>query len=208
MKFKWVLLSVLTTLSASLPAQKLTNIEVQPQGVYATIRVESQNRTMKQLYDPKTRSATVDTIFQNFSSYNPPVMYIFSQALFYGGEKDAAVQWYFYAHLQARFDAEICADESAKQGILILEENMRPVLGEYIQKHPTESDKSASMALVLFEKIEPSYDRRWINLHGLGSFAGVFGDSVPANPKLSVDAILWPSIKSNIIKEFKSKHHL
>ena len=77
----------------SLKAQEVKNIAVKPTGVYAEIDIDGQNRMMQLLYEPKTRNASIDTIFNNITHYNPPVLYLFSQALFLNGEKESAVQY-------------------------------------------------------------------------------------------------------------------
>lgn len=207
MKKKFNILATLVIIAIThLQAQQVTNIEVQPQGMYAEIRIDDQNRTMKQLYDLKTRNATVDTIFNNIPHYNPPVMYLFSQALFLNGEKEAAIEWYLYAQLQAMYDANLCADNTAKQAVMILEENSRPVLGEFLKKNKKMVKDDVVKTLALFSELPTDYDRRWINLHGLDSFAGAFGDTIKTTPKLSVDAEMWPKVKEITISQFRKMH--
>jgi len=185
----------------NLQAQQVTN-----KGVYAEIRIDDQNRTMKQLYDVKTRNATVDTIFNNIGHYNPPVMYLFSQALFLNGEKESAIEWYLYAQLQAMYDANLCADNTAKQAVLILEENSRPVLGEFLKMNKKMVKDAVVKIVALFSELPTDYDRRWINLHGMDSFAGAFGDTITTTPKLSAEAEMWPKIKERTIREFRKMH--
>ncbi|HEY6914710.1 MAG TPA: hypothetical protein VI413_08540, partial [Paludibacter sp.] len=108
-----MILAGLVLLGFGLKAQEVKTIEVKPVGVYAEIDIDGQNRMMKQLYDPQTRNASVDTIFNNITHYNPPVLYLFSQALYVNGEKESALQWYLYAQLNAMYDAARCADTSA-----------------------------------------------------------------------------------------------
>jgi len=192
-----------------LRAQEVTKIEVKPVGVYAEINIDGQNRMMKQLYDPKTRNSAVDSVFNNLWNYNPPVLYVFSQALFLNGEKNSAIEWYLYAQLNAMYDAARCADNSAKQAVLILEENVMPMFGDYLKQNKTMEKNSAEKALALFDKLQPNYDIRWINLHGVGAFMGVFNEEAPKEtPKLTEDKVLWPMLKSNVIKEFTASHGL
>ena len=188
-------------------AQEVKTIEVKPVDVYAEIKIDEQNRMMKQLYDPQTRSASVDTIFNNITHYNPPVLYLFSQALFANGEKDPAVEWYLYAQLNAMYDSERCADNTAKQAVLILEENIRPTVGTYMKKNKTLEKESAEKVLMLFEKLVPDYDIRWINLHGMGAFSGAFGEETPKEKQiLTENVLLWPAMRTKVLKEFKELH--
>jgi len=204
-KFKMIL-PCLLLLAFTMNAQETKTIVVKPMGVYAEIDIDGQNRMMQQLYDTLTRNASVDTIFNNITHYNPPVLYLFSQALFLNGEKDSAVQWYLYAQLNAMYDAARCADNSAKQAVEILEERTRPTLDDYMKQNKPLVTASAGKVLQLFKSLQPDYDIRWINLHGMGAFAGAFGEEVPKEtPQLTVDKLLWPGIEKNILKEFADR---
>jgi hypothetical protein len=205
-KFR-ILLTGLVLLTFSLKAQEVKTIEVKPVGIYAEIDIEGQNRMMKQLYDPQTRNASVDTIFNNITHYNPPVIYLFSEALFVNGEKESAIQWYLYAQLNAMYDAARCADNSAKQAVMILEERFRPTLDEYMKNNKNTITTSAEKSIDLFKKVQSDYDIRWINLHGINSFEGAFGEELPKEtPKLTEDKLLWPSMKAKVLKEFAKIH--
>ena len=202
-----ILLSGLALFALTLQAQNIKNIEVKPVGIYAEINVERQNHMMQLLYDTKTRNAAIDTIFNNIGHYNPPVIYLFSQALFLNGEKDSAVEWYLYAQLNAMYDAARCADNTAKQAVLILEERTRPTLEKYMKQNKKKVTESAGKVIQLFKRLKTDYDIRWINLHGLDSFAGAFGDELPKEtPKLTEDKLLWPGIEANVLKEFAATH--
>lgn len=201
-----MILPCLLLLAFTMNAQETKTIVVKPMGVYAEIDIDGQNRMMQQLYDTLTRNASVDTIFNNITHYNPPVLYLFSQALFLNGEKDSAVQWYLYAQLNAMYDAARCADNSAKQAVEILEERTRPTLDDYMKQNKPLVTASAGKVLQLFKSLQPDYDIRWINLHGMGAFAGAFGEEVPKEtPQLTVDKLLWPGIEKNILKEFADR---
>ena len=205
-KFKMILAG-LVLLGFGLKAQEVKTIEVKPVGVYAEIDIAGQNRMMQQLYDIKTRNASVDTIFNNIMHYNPPVIYLFSQALYMNGEKDPAVEWYLYAQLNAMYDAARCADNTAKQAVLILEERFRPTLEEYMKQNKTKVTESAKKVIYLFKNLKTDYDIRWINLHGMGAFAGAFGEELPKEtPKLTEDKLLWPAMQTKVLKEFAVLH--
>jgi hypothetical protein len=197
------LLIFLILISLSIQAQKVETIEVKPTGIYATIDDDRQNQMMQRLYDPATRATAVDTIFNNITDYNPPVMYLFSQALYLNGEKQPAVEWYLYAQLNALYDANRCADNSAKQAVTILESKTFPVLKDYILQHKESYVQTVDKVILLFSKLAPTYDHRWINLHGINSFTGVFDDKPDTTAVLSVDRLLWPKIKEETIQQFR-----
>jgi len=203
---KIILVVCLAMLVISLKCQEVKNIAVKPTGVYAGIDIDGQNRMMQQLYDIKTRNASIDTIFNNITHYNPPVLYLFSQALYLNGEKEPAVQWYLYAQLNAMYDAARCADNSAKQAVDILEERIRPTLEDYMKQNKPMVTESAQKSIELYKRLQSNYDIRWINLHGLGAFDGFFGEETPKKtPQLTVDKLLWPGIEKNVLKEFAER---
>ena len=204
-KFKMILPGLLL-LAFAMKAQETKTIVVKPMGVYAEIDIDGQNRMMQQLYDTLSRKASVDTIFNNITHYNPPVMYLFSQALFMNGEKKSAVEWYLFAQLNAMYDAARCADNSAKQAVEILEERTRPTLDDYMEQNKAMVTESAGKVLQLFKRLQSDYDIRWINLHGMGAFDGVFGEETPKKtPQLTVDKLQWPGIEKSILKEFAER---
>jgi hypothetical protein len=201
-----IFLVCLATIVISLKCQEVKNIAVKPTGVYAEIDIDAQNRMMQQLYEPKTRNASIDTIFNNITHYNPPVLYLFSQALFLNGEKEPAVQWYLYAQLNALYDAARCADNSAKQAVEILEERTLPTLDDYMKQNKPLVTASAAKVMDLYKSLQTDYDIRWINLHGMGAFEGVFGEELPKKaPQLTIDKLLWPGIQEKILKEFADR---
>ena len=205
-KFK-IILAGLVLIVFAIKAQDVKTIEVKPVGVYAEINIKGQNRMLQLLYDTQTRNAAIDTIFNNITHFNPPVIYLFSQALFLNGEKQSAVEWYLYAQINAMYDAARCVDNTAKQAVMVLEERTQPTLDEYMKKNKPIVTESARKVIQLFNSLQPDYDNRWINLHGLGAFDGAFGEELPKEaPKLTEDKSLWPSIKAKVLKEFTETH--
>ena len=205
-KFK-IILAGLVLIVFTIKAQDVKTIEVKPVGVYAEINIEGQNRMLQLLYDTQTRNAAIDTIFNNITHFNPPVIYLFSQALFLNGEKQSAVEWYLYAQINAMYDAARCVDNTAKQAVMVLEERTQPTLDEYMKKNKPIVTESARKVIQLFNSLQPDYDIRWINLHGLGAFDGAFGEELPKEAaKLTEDKSLWPSIKAKVLKEFTEAH--
>jgi len=116
------------------------------------------------------------------------------------------VQWYMYAQLNAMYDAARCADNSAKQAVEILEERYHPTLDEYMKQNQALVTETAGKVMSLFMGVQTDYDIRWINLHGLGAFAGAFGEELPKEtPKLTVDKLLWPVNQKSTLKEFADR---
>ena len=183
-----------------------TTTLVNPKGVYAEINVTEQNKMMEFLIDTTTRGIAIDSIFKNLKHYNPPVLYLFSSALFVGGEQENGLDWYLYAQLCSLYDANRCADTSAKQATIVLENSFRPYFEKYISQNKAIYEKGINEAINLFERIHTDYDHRWINLHGMDAILSSF-DDISKHP-LSVSEESWPGIKLKTIEYFKKINHL
>lgn len=189
---------------SSISFAQITTTELAPKGVYSTIMVSEQNRMINLLIEPTTRLAAVDTIFTHISRYNPPVLYMFSQALFYIGEEQNGVDWYLFAQLNALYDANRCADNTAKQATIILEMQFRPELEEFIKKNKKEYLESVDRAVKLFKVITQDYDIRWINLHGMDAISASLNENNDSDKILTVPQEQWAKIKEETIKSFIS----
>lgn len=183
-----------------------TTIEVTPKGIYSEINVSKQNKMIELLFDTTTRSAAVDTIFEHINQYNPPVLYVFSQALFLGGEQQSGIDWYLFAQINALYDANRCADNSAKQATTILESQFRPVLEKFIKKNKKDYLAGVDRTIELFKIIPQDYDIRWINLHGMGAISTSLGNDKETNKELTVPNEKWAEIKESTIEMFEQIH--
>lgn len=183
-----------------------TTTVLKPKGVYAEINVTDQNKMMELLMDTSTRGEAIDSIFKNLKHYNPPVLYLFSSVLFLEGEQENGLDWYLYAQLCSLYDANCCADSSAKQATIILENNFRPYFENYISQNKVTFEKGINKAVALFERIHTDYDHRWINLHGMDAVMSSFDEK--SQHSLSVPEESWPGIKLKTIEYFKKINHL
>lgn len=186
-----------------------TTITVKPKGIYAEIDLTAQNAMIELLIRPETRHVAIDTVFNNINKYNPPVLYMFAQALFAEGEKQNAIDWYLFAQLNTMYDIKRCTDNSVNDAFSILESLNRPVFEEYIKKHKDEYITSLEKVINLFSKTTQNYDYRWINLRGMNCMIASMED---ANKKkedkieLTKPKDSWPTIKETVISDFRQRN--
>jgi hypothetical protein len=76
----------------------------------------------------KLKRQTVDSILNNQNFYNPSVIDTLPRELFSQDKLDDATYWFCVAKLRARFVAYCCIDNSAKQAVSVLTDNMDQTL--------------------------------------------------------------------------------
>jgi hypothetical protein len=205
MKARLLLISLVFLFVKTNIAQTTTTV-LNPKGAYAEINLIEQNKMIELLMDTTTRGTAIDSIFKNLKHYNPPVLYAFSTALFVQGEQENGLDWYLYAQLCSLYDANRCADSSARQATIILENNFRPYFQNFISQNKAIYEKGINQAVNLFERIHTDYDYRWINLHGMDAVLSSFDDK--SQHPLSAPEESWPGIKLKTIEYFKKINHL
>ena len=185
-------LSAMTAASTALSQSTLGNTEVlETGGSYAEIETELAARTIKALTGKsgKQRDAAIHEVEASPENYQPHVLYGLSNVLFENGRKDDGAFYFYAGQLRARFDANRCADITARQAVSILNNNYGSAINEY-----TFQDLQKLEALIRrvvdWDRSTPhKYDHRWINLHGMGAFTSD-QDSKP----LSLPEEEWPEI--------------
>lgn len=200
MKTVYFSLIILLFSSQSILAQKSKPLN--PKGIYSEIKVAKQNKMIQELIDTKTRASSIETIFNNINQYNPPVLYVFSQALFVNGELQTGIDWYLFAQLNALYDANRCSDKTARQATTILESKFRPAYEDYIKSNKQAYLESIDKVVMLFNKIPQDYDIRWINLHGMDAVTTSLSDEKENKNDLSLPKESWPEIKEKTIGQF------
>lgn len=175
--------------------QRGRNITVAPTGEYATIDTGPAMALMKRLHSTSadTRDAAIREVLATPQSVMPTVLYALSYALFAKGEKDEAAFWFYAGQLRARYDANRCADVSARQAVAVLNQNYGPPINQYAFQDISKLKKLIPMVVEWEEKTPHDYDHRWINLHGMGAMMRSF-DADKAPKPLSLPEADWPRI--------------
>lgn len=186
-------------------------VTVKPQGEYANIDTTLAIETMSALAKgtPDETKAAIEKIKAHPEKYAPPVFYALSKALFDRGEKDDAAFWFYAGQLRARIDANICADVSARQAVAVLNQTYGTPINQYTFGDIAKLEKLVPK-VVEWERTTPyEYDRRWINLHGMGAMISGLGGKPddPSQAALSLPEKQWDEIaektRSDYLKGFQ-----
>jgi len=195
-----ITLCSLTHINAQVNTQ---DIAVEPKGIYKEIEVQSHNKVIEILNgeDKTLKQQTVDLIIKNPNNYNPPVIYALSKELFDNDQKEEATFWFYVAQLRARYDANLCLDKTAKQGVAILNNEYGPNINNYAFKNVEFLKKTVTKVVDFVKGNDENYDHRWLNLHGMDAvIAGM--DENSEKKELSKPKNEWPKIKQTTIDEY------
>lgn len=179
------------------------NVTVKPQGAYATIDTSRATQTMRALADPAQRPAIVDAVQAHPENYEPPVLFALSQALFADGKKDEGAFWFYAGQLRARFDANRCADESARSAVGVLNNNYGPPVNQYMFKDLAKLEALIPKVVEWDRKTPHNYDPRWINLHGMNAMLSGM-DGGKSDETMSLPASEWDAIAEKTRKDYLS----
>ena len=168
-------------------------------GVFKEIDVEKQNKAISVLTtgDEEMKSVMRDIFFQDQNKWNPPVVYALSKILFEQGYKDDAAMWFYIGQLRARIDANICQDETAREAVAILNDKFGTTINMYALQDVKKLEKIVKDAVEFVREYEPTYDQRWINLHGMWAINGI-----PKGKDLSYPKKEWAAIKKKTIDDY------
>ena len=188
------LLALLFALGAGAPAVA-EQITVAPQGVYAEIDTRLAIDTLRTLQtgSPAQITAAMDAIKAAPERYAPPVFYALSHVLFDRGDRDDAAFWFYAGQLRARFDANRCADVSARQAVAGLNQTYGKPINQYTFKNIPKLEALIPRVVDWDRKTPHRYDHRWINLHGMGAMISGTGSPMQP-PSLSLPADQWAPI--------------
>ncbi|MFD0752110.1 hypothetical protein ACFQZS_18290 [Mucilaginibacter calamicampi] len=192
---------ILLLISFSAYAQQ--NIEVAPVGIYKEIAVTEQSKMIEKLTDSLSWKSAVLTVSQNPNKYSPPVLYVLSAMLFKNKKYDESMYWFYLAQLRGRYDANRCADATARQAVTILNNDFGPEINQYAFKHIDQLKATIEKVVTFVQNNEELYDNRWINLHGIDAMSkSLNGNS--KNRELSLPQKDWPKIKKQTVDNYYS----
>ena len=166
------------------------DVVVEPAESHRSIDTKLSIDTIKKLKSESAeeRASTVKQILETPGNYAPPVLYLLSSVLFDEGRKDEAMFWFYAGQIRGTFDANRCADVSARQAIPTLNQLFSSRINQYAFQDVAKLKATVEKALEWDVKTEYKYDHRWINLHGMGAFTGS-GGSALSLPKEEWDRI-------------------
>lgn len=200
---KTILLLSLTIGLFTICNAQIENKEIKAKGVFSEILVDKHNKAIKTLQskDKKQKKQVIETIIQNPNDYNPPVLYVLSRVLFLQGDKDKATFWFYVAQLRARYDANLCMDNTAKQEVSILNNKYGSDINKFAFLDINKLEKTVNKVVNFVRTNNEKYDHRWINLHGMWAVKAGFSNE-PETRELSKPKEEWEAIKKKTIDDY------
>ena len=124
------------------------------------------------------------------------------------GKKDEAAFWFYAGQLRARFDANRCADASARAAPGALNARYGPPINKYAFGDLAKLEALVPKVVEWDRKTPHNYDHRWINLHGMEAMmSGLSGDKNAERKPLSLPNEQWDKIaedtRKGYLKDFK-----
>lgn len=184
------------------------SIPVAPNGEYAQINTRKGIDAIQTLIKGSAaeKQEVIARVTAQPQNFEPPVFYALAQALFQSGKKDEAAFWFYAGQLRGRFDANRCADISARQAVTVLNQTYGTPINQY-----TFQDIPKLEALVLkviaWDKSTPyNYDHRWINLHGMNAMISGLSpkDASVQTAAVSLPKEQWPAIAEKTRNDYLS----
>lgn len=196
----------------SLKAQLINEHQVEPKGIYATIDVKKSNSALQILIDGniEEQSNTATEILNNPHIYNPTALYALSAFLFKTDKKEDACFWFYVAQLRARFDANLCLDNSAKSGVAVLNQTFGPQINKYIFQDIEQLKNIVKKVVEYVKNNEEKYDHRWLALHGMDAImSGLDEEDVKSRKtaKIIEPESKWAKIKEKTITNYYEDFH-
>lgn len=184
------------------------DVAVHPMGVYAEIDIQRTSAALQTLASGSIADKTkvIATIERDAKDYAPPAFYALSKALFDEGRKDEGAFWFYAGQLRGRFDANRCADASARDAIDVLNDEYGTPINQYMFQRPRELAKLVDRVVEWDRKTPHNYDPRWINLHGMNAMTAAMSGKVPTNAaaSMSIPASQWAEIEEQTRADYVS----
>lgn len=200
---KKLILKFLLIITSVFSYSQAQTIELEAKGVFGQIDVKSQHQAIDKIKskDKKEKEMIIKNIKENPNDYSPPVLYMLSHELFEQGNKDEACYWFYLAQLRARYDANLCMDESAKEAVTILNEQFGPKINRYAFQDINKLETIIIKVVNFVRENKENYDHRWINLHGMWAItAGL--NSKEETRELSKPKEEWEEIKKKTVDDY------
>lgn len=212
------LLVAISILSGLLIVIAQTNYTIDPTGVYAEIDTRLAIETIQILNgnSAEDKLFAMKAVLEKPELFAPPVFYVMSRELFNAGDKDAAAFWFYAGQLRARFDANRCADVTARSAVSQMNDMFGEPINEYAFQDLTKLEETI-LNVIAWDKATPHrYDHRWINLSGLGAVesgleaqkqdlleqAGLEGEEAPQQAVLSLPEEEWEAIEEQTRQDY------
>lgn len=200
---KTILLFIITLGFLTIGNAQPEATKMEPAGIYEQIDIARHNAAVEILTgdNKELKQQTVEAILKNPNYYNPPVIYALSRELFNQDKKEEAAYWFYVAQLRARYDSNLCMDNSAKQVVSILNNEYGPDINKYAFQDINKLEKIVTKVVDFVRNNQEDYDHRWVNLHGMDAMLGSMDES-SEKKELSQPKAKWAAIKITTVNDY------
>lgn len=208
-RFTMILAGVFMLVCAIPKAASAADTAVAAKGEYAKID-EHRELAALDIFAHGTAAQKDDEIAQIEAApdrYAPFVFYAMSEVLFQNGNKDDAAFWFYAGQLRARFDANRCADVSARSAVSVLNQRYGTPINQYAFGNPAMLEKLIPRVVDWDRKTPHNYDPRWINLHGMNAMIAGLGNTPAATEPLSLPSNQWDAIAEKTRSDYLNGFH-
>lgn len=171
---------------------------VVPQGQYASIDTRPTLALTRALYATTAHENDnlIHDITENPAAFDPPTLFALASTLFRQGSTDDAVFWLNAARIRAEFDAQRCADVSARSAVgdLVRQMPRELIIAQFRDRVALE--KILDRAISWDDATPYRYDYRWINLHGVIAIQSGLGGA--STQPMTLPREQWPSISQAV----------
>lgn len=179
---------------------------VVPKGEYAQIDIRLADETMQILArgTVEEKQEAIERIKASPDRYAPPVFYLLSSVLFEDGKEEEGAFWFYAGQLRARFDANRCADISAREAVAVLNAEYGSPINQFMFERLAKLEELVPQVVEWDRKTLHNYDHRWINLHGMDAMmSGLDVDNPGEKPAaLSLPKEQWIEIEEKTRVEY------
>lgn len=174
-----------------------------PQGEYAQIDTKLSQSVLGLLNQGAAddRTLVLETVREKPWRFQPPVLYAVSYICMQAGQPEEAAFWFYAGQLRARIDANLSADRSAGQAVQVLNERYGSRINQYLFQDLERAERILSQVMAWDERTAYDYDRRWINLHGMGAMLAATNPQSAAR-SLSQPQEQWPQLTAQTRAEY------
>jgi hypothetical protein len=145
---------------------------------------------------PQQQQAVLERVRAAPERFQPPVFYVLSQTLFKAGLRDEAAFWFYAGQLRARFDANRCADVTARQAVDVMNQSYGAPINRHLFQDLDKAQELIAKVVDWDRRTPHAYDPHWINLHGMQAVQASRDPQLAARltmESLSLPAAQWPA---------------
>lgn len=166
-------------------------------------RLKENNRLYNALLEQPLQEETLTRMLEIEEAPNqfiPPVLYAYSNALFWQDRKKEALFWYYVAQLRTNLDVNLGKEnlQDYRERVAgLYQDKFSPLMRNYARQNISMLEEITEEVVKFMEENEEAYDHGWIYYDGSGAFY-----DPEEIEKLFKNPQEFNAVKKQIIQEF------